>query len=429
MKISHYIIAALTLAALAAPVAKAQNTTLSPYSRFGYGLLNDYASGSQRSMGSVGIAMNNSRQINVMNPASYCAIDTLTFLFDIGVDLKQLNSVETLSDGTSAKGHRFTGGLDYITMQFPLGRFMGGSVGLLPYSQVGYSFGSEIVNGQDSHQGSGSINELYLGVAAKPFKGFSIGFNISYLFGNLVNDTYLMSDGTSGGATSTSLFERVTQVRDYNLRFGAQYSWNIGAKNRFTLGAVFTPAKSFHGHAYAIKYDVSSDSKPDTISPGVISLKGHNSAPATYGAGLSYHFDNRLYVEADFTYQPWKSAKFFEFPDFDATSFNDRWKAALGVQYTPSTRGGYLKRVNYRAGAFIDTDYIMVRGNKVKDIGVSVGFGLPAPVNRWTKTVVNVGFEYRHRTTSPIALVKENYFNVTIGINFNELWFWQNKIQ
>ena len=429
MKISHFIIAAIALVATASMPAKAQNSTLSPYSRFGYGLLNDYASGSQRAMGSVGIAMNNSRQINVMNPASYCMIDTLTFLFDIGVDLKQLNSSELNANGTTDKGHRFTGGLDYITMQFPLGRWMGGSIGLLPYSQVGYSFGTEIVNGEDSHQGSGSINELYLGVAAKPFKGFSIGFNISYLFGNLINDTYLKSDGENGGATATSLFERVTEVRDYNLRLGAQYSWNIGARNRFTLGVVYTPPKDFRGHTYAVKYDVSTDAVPDTITPGVISLKGHNSAPATYGAGLSYHFDNRLYVEADFTYQPWADAKYFEFPDFDATSFNNRWKAALGVQFTPGKRGGYLNRVNYRAGAFIDTDYITVRGNKVKDIGVSVGFGLPAPVNRWTKTVVNVGFEYRHRTTSPMALVKENYFNVTIGINFNELWFWQNKIQ
>lgn len=407
----------------------AQNTTLSPYSRFGYGILNDYASSSQRAMGGVGVAMNNGRQINPMNPASYAAIDTLTFLFDIGIDLKQLNSSEIDSEGVTQKGKRFTGGLDYITMQFPLGKYMGGSIGLLPYSQVGYSFGQEIVNGEDSHQGSGGINELYLGIAGKPFKGFTIGANISYLFGNIINDTYLMPYNTSTGASMTSLFERVTEVRDYNLRFGAQYSWNIGKRNRFTLGVTYTPPKDFRGNAFAVKYDLNSDAAPDTIAPGRIKLKGHNSAPATYAAGLAYHWDNRLFIEADFTYQPWSKAKFYEFPDFDPTRFNDRWKAALGLEFTPAGRGGYLKRVNYRAGAFIDTDYVMVRGNKVKDVGVSIGFGLPAPVNRWTKTVVNIGFEYRHRTSSPVALVKENYFNFTIGINFNELWFWQNKIQ
>lgn len=426
MKLYRLIIIALTLVA---PVMslRAQNTTSSPYSRFGYGVLNDYASSSQRAMGGVGIAMNNSRQINPMNPASYAAIDTLTFLFDIGVDLRQINSSEINGSGVKESGKKFTGGLDYITMQFPLGKYMGGSIGLLPYSQTGYSFGQEIVNGENSHQGSGSINELYFGISGRPFKGFTIGANISYLFGNLINDTYLMPTVEATGATMTSLFERVVEVRDYNLRFGAQYSFNAGAKNRFTFGVVYTPPKDFRGKTYAVMYDINADAMPDTIAS--VRLKGHNSAPATYGAGISYHWDNRLYVEADFTYQPWKDAKFYEIDGFDDTRFNNRWKAALGVQYTHSGRGGYLKRITYRAGFFADTDYIMARGNKVKDVGVSVGFGLPAPVNRWTKTVVNLGFEYRHRTSSPVALVKENYFNFTIGINFNELWFWQNKIQ
>ncbi len=404
----------------------AQNATSTPYSRFGYGVLNDYASSSQRAMGGVGIAMNNSRQINPMNPASYAAIDTLTFLFDIGVDLSQINSTENLN-GTELKGKKFTGGLDYVTMQFPIGKYMGASIGLLPYSQVGYSFGQDIVNGEDSHQGSGGINELYFGISGRPFKGFSIGANISYLFGHIVNDTYLNPTASTSGGSMSSLFERVVEVRDYNLRFGAQYSFNVGEKNRFTLGVVYTPPKDFRGKTYAVMYDIENDVEPDTIAS--IKLKGNNSAPATYGAGISYHWDNRLYVEADFTYQPWKDAKFYEIEGFEESRFNDRWKAAFGLQFTPATRGGYFKRISYRAGAFVDTDYIMARGNKVKDVGVSVGLGLPAPVNRWTKTVVNIGFEYRHRTSSPVALVKENYFNFTIGINFNELWFWQNKIQ
>lgn len=429
MKLNKTLAAIIAVMALIPTLATAQNTTLTPYSRFGYGILNDYASGSQRAMGGVGIAMNNGRQINPMNPASYAAIDTLTFLFDVGFNVKQLNSSETDANGTVQKGKRFTGGLDYITMQFPLGKYMGGSVGLLPYSQVGYNFGQEIVNGEDSHQGHGGINELYLGVAARPVKGLTIGANVSYLFGNIINDTYLMTTSTETAATMTSLYERVMRVRDYNLRFGIQYSLDIAKKHRFTLGAVYTPKKDFRGTTYAVKYDINADVRPDTISPGVINLKGNNSAPETWGGGLAYCWNNRLTIEADYLWQPWKNAKFHEFPDFDSTTFNNRWKSAIGVQYVHGGRGGYLTRVNYRAGAFIDQDYVTVLGNKVKDFGLTVGLGLPAPVNRLTKTVVNISFEYRRRTTSPVALVKENYFNITVGINFNELWFWQNKIQ
>jgi len=44
------------------------------------------------------------------------------------------------------------------------------------------------------------------------------------------------------------------------------------------------------------------------------------------------------------------------------------------------------------------------------------------------KTIVNLGFEWKHRQANPNPLIKENYFSVTIGINFNEMWFRQSKI-
>ena len=176
MKIAKIIVAFALLTITAA--ASAQNGVMTPYSSFGYGILSDHATSSQRAMGGVGYAMNSGRQINVMNPASYAAIDTLTFLFDMGIDVTVLNQSETI-DETTRRETNFGGGLDYVTMQFPLGRYMGASVGVVPYSSVGYSFGSEIANGVDSRQGSGSINELYVGVAGRPFKGFSIGANVS----------------------------------------------------------------------------------------------------------------------------------------------------------------------------------------------------------------------------------------------------------
>ena len=69
---------------------------------------------------------------------------------------------------------------------------------------------------------------------------------------------------------------------------------------------------------------------------------------------------------------------------------------------------------------------MMVGDNHVKEYGVSFGFGLPALSS---KTVINLGFEYRHRQATPNPLLSENYFNIRLGINFNELWFFQNKIR
>jgi hypothetical protein len=43
--------------------------------------------------------------------------------------------------------------------------------------------------------------------------------------------------------------------------------------------------------------------------------------------------------------------------------------------------------------------------------------------------MINLSFEYRHREAHPVKLVSENYFQFTIGVNVNELWFWQNKLR
>ena len=110
------------------------------------------------------------------------------------------------------------GGLDYINMQFPIVRGLGASIGLLPYSSVGYAFGNDINNGYASRSGSGSINQLYAGLGYSPFRGFSIGANFAYLFGTTYNDSYAI---TSGG--STTLFERQLEVRDWNVNIGIQW--------------------------------------------------------------------------------------------------------------------------------------------------------------------------------------------------------------
>ena len=147
----------LAVVATMAVVASAQ-ISVTPYSKIGYGMLSDNASGIQRAMGGVGYAMQNGRAINTMNPASYSQVDSLTFLWDVGLDLTNLWSEE---DGK--KGHTFGGGLDYLTSQFRITKHLGGSLGLVPYTSVGYSFGSKIDNGSEYRAGSGGINQLYLG--------------------------------------------------------------------------------------------------------------------------------------------------------------------------------------------------------------------------------------------------------------------------
>lgn len=413
MKLMKFMAAAAI--ALAAILPAGAQDTATPFSMYGYGTLSDHVTASQRAMGGVGYALRSSRQINVKNPASYAAIDSMTFLFDIGLDC---GSVHT-SQG-DLKGKKTLGGLDYVTMQVPVTKYMGVAAGLLPYSSVGYKFGEEIANGESAYQGSGGISEAFIGVGAKPFKGFSVGVNAGYLFGNVINDVYVNSS-----TGSTSLYEKVLKVRDYNVQFGAQYGFDLDRRNRLTVGAAYTLGKDAHGHGYGVIYDVSNTANtPDTI--GYSSLNHGFSMPWSLGGGIAYQWDKRLTLAADFTWQPWTKARFNGIEGFsDPVSLADRYKGALGLEFVPAQRGNFFQLIAYRLGGYYSQDYMMAGVNHVREYGVTCGLGLPTPM----RTTVNIGFEYRHRFTRPVATVSENYFMFTVGVALNEIWFVPSKIR
>lgn len=418
MKITKFLFGIIALQMALSFPAIAQNGTMTPYSRYGYGILNDNASASQRDMGGVGYAMNSGRQINVMNPASYASVDSLTFLFDMGINMTTMWQNETV-DENNLFDRRTSGGLNYITMEFPIGKYLGASFGILPYSSVGYAFGSTIDHGSEVRQGTGSINQFYIGVAGKVYKGLNIGVNVAYLFGTTYNDSYAYTN--SGSST---LFERELQVRDWKFDIGAQYAFAIARRHRLNLGLVYSPKKDFHGDAITYAYDMNQEVAP--VETDRIGLKGNFSMPETWGTGIGWQYDQRLYVEADFTYQPWSKTKYQGvMQNGDDAQLNDRYKIAAGVQFTPKLRGNYLQRIQYRAGTFYNRDYLRILGNEVREYGASVGFGLPVPL---LKSIISIGVEWSHRQANPNPLIKENYLGISLGLNINELWFLPSKI-
>lgn len=399
-----------------------------PYSMYGYGILSDNATSMQRQMGGVGVAMNSGRQINAMNPASYAAIDSLTFLFDMGADLSFIWSKEG-----SAKEHATGGGLDYLTMQFPVSKNFGGSVGLLPYSSVGYAFGNDIKHGAMENQGSGGINRLYLGFAGE-IKGFSLGFNVSYDFGNIVNDVF-----ATPSSSGSSKVEHVMKVRDWGILVGAQYTARLSRTDRLVLGLTYSPKKTLLGSTWMTTQEMTQESKPTEVARA--DLKNNYYTPNAIGAGVSYTHQrsSRFNVEFDYSWQQWSKARYSPLYSsgntelntapvvvFEGMNFSDRSRFAVGAEYVPKVRGSYMQRVSYRIGAYYTDDYLNIKGNQVQEFGVSAGFGFPTVEG---KTVINLGFEWKMRQAHPQTLIRENYLNITLGVNFNEVWFFKRKIR
>ena len=129
--------------------AVAQSGSNSPYTRYGFGQLSDQAFGNSKAMGGIAYGLRNGLQINVANPASYSAVDSLTFLFDAGMSLQNANFKEG-NVKTNAKNST----IDYIAMQFRLMPRLGFTLGIMPFSNVGYDFSESrpIYEGKDEEQ-------------------------------------------------------------------------------------------------------------------------------------------------------------------------------------------------------------------------------------------------------------------------------------
>ena len=136
-------------------------------------------------MGGIAYGLRDGAQINVLNPASYTAIDSITFLFEGGVTMQNMNI-----SGGGVKLNAKNSSLDYLAMQFRLQPWMAVSIGLLPYSSVGYSVSDTKTtdNGLQysrSFTGDGGLHQLYAGLGVKVLKNLSVGVNVSYFWGDI----------------------------------------------------------------------------------------------------------------------------------------------------------------------------------------------------------------------------------------------------
>ena len=411
-----FLVVALSIATI--PVC-AQNNIDSPYSRYGYGSLDSHAIGASRAMGGVGYALQSGKQINIKNPASYAAIDTLTFLCDFGVSLQ----IDRMKEG-SLEESRTNWSFDYFAMQFPLAKWLAASLGVIPFSTVGYDYTGNIPNGTVRQTGEGSINAAFAGLGAYLFKGFTLGVNVNYLFGEISNSSTSIS---TIDATNATIFDNIIDVSDYRIEIGAQYVIPINKKNRLTLGAVYIPGKSLLGKGYISGGNYNTSSSTTTyFQNDTLSLRNGYSLPAQYGAGLSYTYDERLMVSADFTYQPWSKAKF----ENSTTYFNNSFQAAVGAEFLPQIYSNYFfQSVRYRAGVSVSRAYPRIKSdngdNSLWETQITLGAGIPMKRN---KSIINFTLGYTNRRTTPTRLVGENEIRISLGLTFNEMWFYKSRL-
>lgn len=423
---------------LSASVAMAQSSTDSPYSQFALGMLADQSSSFNRGMNGAGVAMHEHNQVNYLNPASYAYIDSLSFIFDVGMSGQFTNFEEN-----GVKKNDRSASFEHVMAVFRLRKHLGLSFGLIPYTNIGYSYSNTSklndpnnTSSVNTYSGSGGLHQVYLGLGWSPFKGLAIGVNGSYLYGN-INRSVVNSFSTSSVNTLSRQYS--ADAKSYKLDIGAQYTFNLSKKDELTIAANYSPGHKIGGDPTMLL--ISSNSQTgvrDTVSyPGKNQPKLELEIPTTIAVGLLYNRDNRLKIAADYTLQRWSDVKEpvaqtengNTIYTYGSGQFKNRHKAVVGFDYCPGERSRkFLDRVHYKAGVGYATPYYYINGNDgPKEMSASVGFGIPI-INSWNnRSMLNISAQWVRQSAK--NFITDNTFRINVGITFNERWFAKWKVE
>ena len=435
-----FILATLMLGS--ALLVNAQSGTNSPYSQYGLGVLSDQTSGFNRGMNGVGLGFHEHNQVNYLNPASYSSLDSLTFIFDAGISGQITNFSEN-----GVKKNANNSNFEYAVAGFRLMKGVGVSFGIIPFTNVGYSYSTKNwvnettkdVYYTNSYAGDGGLHQVYVGAAWAPFVGLSFGANISYLWGSYSRSVINTYSNTN---YNTLIRTYSSQVYSYKLDFGIQYTKRLGKKDWVTLGVTYTP-----GHNLGAAADmnvISANTQTNTADTIPFSIAKAHELPTMLGAGLMWNHNVQLKVGLDYTLQKWGRIGYptFESGNPDATTgvnknqyvlrdgiYQDRHKFNLGIQYCYGERDRhFLRRVRYRAGVSYATPYFKVNGaDGPKELSVSAGFGIPIVNSYNNRSFLNISGQWVRNSAKD--LIKENTFRINIGFTFNEDWFKKWKMQ
>lgn len=395
----------------------------SPYSVFGLGQMHQGGTSWNRGMGGIGIAARNHRFINILNPASMTARDTLSFMADMG-----LGGRMSLFQEGSKKAFNTTFNIDDLAMSFPMWRNTAFMIGVTPVSDVGYniSYRDMDVYTQESKFtsiGNGGTYQLFAAAAITFWKRLSVGAQFNYVFGNISKKSSIVYGDDS---YRTSVYGDSLQVNSFTGKFGIQYEQPLSGQYVLTAGATYKLSSRILGHSVHY-YELGSYERHREASE--LKDKGLRMGDEL-GLGVSFRYGDDFLVEVDYTRTDWSRSKLDQVSGFSnvgdvvfTQSVGQSFR--VGGEFTPNRndiRTGFihfLRRCTFRGGAYFDQSYYTVDGAHVNSVGITLGMTMP--VFRWYNGL-SIGLELGRRGLAT-SQVKENYFGFNLGFNIFDIWF------
>jgi hypothetical protein len=422
-----YFVSTLIIIAIAT-IASAQGRVGSPYTRYGIGDINGNTLIRNNSMGGLSYTLPYNNGINFVNPAGTGKIDSLTFIFDFGLN-GGFRSYSISNPETHQIRSDFQ--LSHLLFGFSITKWWKTSMGAMPFSNVGYTIvardSSLNVSKDYLYAGNGGVNRVMWNNSFTPFKNFSLGINAYFLFGKMYQSNAIDFDDDSG-AFLNIIEQNIIRVNDFTFDAGFNYTININSKNSISIAGVYGHNSQLYAERNTIVYNTlstGSSAVTDTIYQSN-QEEGKIGLPQKTGFGLGYNYDNKFFIGADYSIQNWSGAQYFGTID----NLSNGTFLSVGTEYTPAGRGGnaykYWQGVSYRAGFHVNETYFELASGEtpISDFGISFGLGLPM---KRSKTSFNLSLQLGQRGSLENNLIKENYAIFGLSFNLAEMWFVKSK--
>ena len=407
----------VTLLLFQATYTFSQQSTSSPYSLYGFGL--EKFNGTNASRGMAGLsAYSDVGNQNLQNPSTYADLKLTSFA--VGGTYTNTNIKTT--EGTG-KGAATT--FDYLALGIPAGKF-GIGLGIVPYRSVGYNVETSGVdeNGDDfdqSLEGLGNLNRLYLSLGSEVMKGLKLGGELQYNFGRLEEQISVFPT-----TTFASRFIFQSDVSGFSYRLSAMYDFDLYEDLQIRTYLMYDGSGEFSVINSEERATVSGDTGTFSVDEEIVEEEDRLlEIPTKITMGFSaskknlWHFATESYIGENGGYRDRRL-------DRDEVVFTDSYGIKAGGFYIPKFNSltNYLNRITYRVGVRYDKLGLQVFNQDISEFGISFGFGLPLPREF---SNLDIAFETGSRGVVTSNTIKENFFSLSLGLSISQKWFRKRK--
>lgn len=428
----------------------AQSLSKSPYGRFGMGDWLPNGNAWSQGLGGTSLANSDSSVLNFDQPAALAGMARGTTLFQAGVqgDWVQYRSDFRKTQGTNA-------GYNHLALAFPIIRkywFFGFQ--MRPVAVRGFTLLDSLSTTNEgktmfSYSGTGGFSNLQINNAVQVYRDLSIGISTRYWFGksDYYTDTYFAEKDDQFWNSRITGSQRLSDIDfqfglQFQHRFHAQdYRWrhkHAGEQTTRSLrrdsifvkiGLMYTPSTALRAYQSRLAESIFSAGGSGTVRDTIINesdTEGSIVIPSSLGAGITVGSSNqRWLVTADYLITNGSEFRMFGNPD----SMRNSFRVAMGIQWTPKpdmSHGG-LKHSSLRLGAYYSDGILQVNGQKIPEMGISLGWGLPVVLRTYygvnARSMMNLSITGGQRGKAGVKSLQEQFVRVGVSFSLSDRWF------